>query len=224
MHFVENLKFLLQNRFHPEDGIAGISEIRLNQLISGKMDPTPSELISLVDYFNISIERLLRYNLNLRPGAQSIKLVVFDIDGVLTDGGMYYSESGDEYKKFNSKDGLAIRRLEKEGYITGVISHGINVNLISRRAKLLNIPHVYVGNRPKEDVLREWCRDLQVNPDEVAYIGDDINDLPVMQMAGFTACPSDAVPEVKSKVDVVLGLPGGKGCVREWIDNYILGR
>lgn len=222
MYFKENLNFL--SKHHPDfvKDLAEINAFRMQELRQGDALPIPDELIQISRFFDISVDRLLKVNLSLRKHAENIRLVVFDIDGVLTDGGMYYTESGDEFKKFNSKDGLAIRRLAKEGYLTGVISHGINVNLITRRANLLNIPKVYVGNRPKEEVLLEWCHEIGIQPLDVAYIGDDINDLPVMKIAGFTACPADAVQEVKKKVDVVLGLEGGKGCVREWIDEYIL--
>lgn len=199
---------------------------RLKELLdSGRVDISGSEIISpdlllsVSDICGISIERMIRVDLGKELPIQPLKMVLFDVDGVLTDAGMYYTESGDELKKFNSKDGLAIRRLAAAGIITGIISHGINRKMIQRRAKLLNIPRVYTGDRPKLEVLEEWCSEENISYGEVAYIGDDINDLDIMDKAGFTACPADAVESVKNRVDIVLERNGGDACVREWIER-----
>ena len=151
-----------------------------------------------------------------------IKMLIFDVDGVMTDAGMYYSESGEESKRFNSRDGLAIRNLNKLGWKTGIISHGININLIKRRADLLGISHVYAGNRPKSDVLAEWCNELNLSFSQIAFIGDDINDLPIIRIVGFSACPADALNAVKKEVNMVLSSRGGDGAIREWIDRCFL--
>jgi 3-deoxy-D-manno-octulosonate 8-phosphate phosphatase (KDO 8-P phosphatase) len=180
----------------------------------------PQILLELAASTSYLIDSLFLDDIELKSEISSnIKMIVFDVDGVMTDAGMYYTESGDEMKKFNAKDGLAIRDLAKSGMLTGIISHGINVNLIKRRADLLGIQHVYAGNRPKTDVLAEWCQQLGINFENVAFIGDDINDLPIIRIVGFSACPSDAVNLVKAEVNMVLRNRGGEGVIREWIDT-----
>ena len=150
------------------------------------------------------------------------KFLALDIDGVLTDGGMYYTESGDEFKKFNTKDGMGIKLAIAKGITVGFLSSGKNKNLINNRAKLLGVNYVYVGFDEKLTVLNQWCAKLKINLEEVAYIGDDINDLTIISAVGFSACPADAVEKVKKIVNVVLKKNGGDGCVREFIENYLL--
>jgi YrbI family 3-deoxy-D-manno-octulosonate 8-phosphate phosphatase len=169
------------------------------------------------------VDTLLLEEIELRSTVPTdIKMLIFDVDGVMTDAGMYYSESGEESKRFNSRDGLAIRNLNKLGWKTGIISHGININLIKRRADLLGISHVYAGNRPKTDVLAEWCNELNLSFSQIAFIGDDINDLPIIRVVGFSACPADALNAVKKEVNMVLSSRGGDGAIREWIDRCFL--
>lgn len=151
-----------------------------------------------------------------------IKLLIMDVDGVLTDGGMYYTESGDQFKKYNSKDGMAIMKAQEQGLNIGIISSAFKPQMVLNRAETLSIKYVYAGRDPKLTVLSKWCEELGIGLDEVAMIGDDINDLPVMEACGFSCCPADAVQIVKNEVDVVLNRKGGAGCVRELIDNYLL--
>lgn len=151
-----------------------------------------------------------------------IKLLVLDVDGVMTDGGMYYSENGDQIKKFNTKDGMAIQHLTKNGYQVSIISSGYTTEMIQKRAELLGVQRVYVGRDPKLTVLNQFCEELGIELNQVAIIGDDVNDLPVIKKVGFSAAPSDAMNTVKSNVDVILTKKGGDGCVREFIDAYIL--
>ena len=152
---------------------------------------------------------------------KNIKFLVLDVDGVLTDGGMYYTESGDEFKKFNAKDGLGIRRLTKNGIPVGIISHGHLSKLINKRAELLGIKHVFIGMGVKKlDILTKWCEELKIDLHDVAYIGDDINDLDVLHAVGVSACPDDAVLRVKDVAHHILQCNGGQGCVREFIEMY----
>jgi YrbI family 3-deoxy-D-manno-octulosonate 8-phosphate phosphatase len=151
-----------------------------------------------------------------------IKLLVLDVDGVMTDGGMYYSENGDQIKKFNTKDGMAIQHLTKNGYQVAIISSGYTTEMIQKRAELLGVQRVYVGRDPKLTILNQFCEELGIELNQVAIIGDDVNDLPVIKKVGFSAAPSDAMNTVKSNVDVILSKKGGDGCVREFIDAYIL--
>ncbi len=150
-----------------------------------------------------------------------IKFLVLDIDGVLTDGGMYYSESGDEFKKFNTKDGMGIKSLTKDGFLVAFLSNGKNKNMIESRAALLQVPLVYVGQASKMEILSAWLQEYSLEWEQVAYVGDDVNDLEVMQKVGLSACPSDAVDKIKSVSKVILNRCGGDACVREFIDQFI---
>src|SRR5688500_12097820 len=134
----------------------------------------------------------------------SIRMIIMDVDGVLTDGGMYYSESGDEFKKFNVKDGVGIRHMILSGLVAGIISSGIKSKVIRKRGELLGVKYIYSGMDPKMEVLTGWLKKEKLNWEQVAYIGDDVNDLPVIVKCAFSACPADAVAKVKSAVHLVL--------------------
>ena len=152
-----------------------------------------------------------------------IKLLILDVDGVMTDGGMYFCESGDQFKKFNTKDGMGIIEIQRSNSIQiAIISSAFKGEAVKQRAELLGIERCYVGRDKKIAVLETWMEELGISIDEVAIIGDDVNDLPIITQCGFSACPSDAVAIVKQKVNVVLTSKGGEGCVRELIDNFIL--
>jgi YrbI family 3-deoxy-D-manno-octulosonate 8-phosphate phosphatase len=151
-----------------------------------------------------------------------IKFLVLDVDGVMTDGGMYYTESGDQFKKFNTKDGMAIQLAMKAGLKVAFLSSGSQAMIVRNRAKTLGVEHVYVGPRAKLDVLAEWCREFGLNMEQVAYVGDDINDLEVIAAVGFSACPADAVEAVKKQVNLVLTRNGGHACIREFVDGHLL--
>jgi len=151
---------------------------------------------------------------------ENIKLIVADVDGTLTDGGMYIGDSGEEFKKFNTKDGMGFKILIKQGYKVGVISASHSKKTVLKRAEILGMQYHYVGNENKTLVIEEWMREMKIGYEAVAYIGDDINDLDLIKKAGFTACPADAVEIVKERVDVVLQKKGGEGCFRELVDRY----
>lgn len=150
-----------------------------------------------------------------------IKFLALDVDGVMTDGGMYYTESGEEIKRFDTKDGRGIIELQKSGVQVGLISSGFKSGIIDGRAKTLGIKKVYVGMDAKLDIMQQWCEELNLKLDEVAYIGDDINDRDIIKAVGFTACPADSVPAIKEIVDVVLARNGGQGCIREFIEEHL---
>ncbi len=151
-----------------------------------------------------------------------IKLLVLDVDGVLTDGGMYYSNSGDEFKKFNTKDGMGIKLAIEKGIKVGFLSNGKNDVLINNRAKLLGVEYVYVGSENKLVILNQWMKELNLSYENIAYVGDDVNDLEIMKVVHFSACPDDAVEQVKEIAKYMLDNKGGEGCVREFIDGYVL--
>ena len=184
---------------------------------------TVAQLEHLCVALNCSLENILLYPQFVdRSKMRKIKLLILDVDGVMTDAGMFFTESGDQFKKYNAKDGMAIMALTKADFQVGIISSGFKLEMVKARADLLKIQHVYVGRDPKMMILTDWCAKLGISLEEVAIIGDDINDLEVMQNIGFSVCPADAVPRIKRQVDLVLQTNGGQGCVREFIDNYLL--
>lgn len=185
--------------------------------------PGPDELSKISAYFKISIDTLIHGNLHKisEIDTKNIKLLVLDVDGVLTDAGMYYTEKGDEFKKFNARDGLMIRRLTSKGFQVGILSNGFNENLVKARAELLGIQNVRVGQFKKLDVLTEWCTQMKINFQEVAFIGDDVNDEELMNTVGLAACPIDAMEKIKQASHLILNKKGGDGCVREFLDEYM---
>lgn len=144
------------------------------------------------------------------------------MDGVLTDGGVYITEKGDIAKKFNVKDGVGIRTAIKKGIYVAFISAGKSKKLHNARAKMLGIKFVYSGDEEKLEVVSRWCKKLKISLDEVAHIADDTNDINLLSAVGFSACPNDAVEEVKKIVKVILDKKGGDGCVREFIEKHLL--
>ncbi|MBI4931755.1 MAG: HAD hydrolase family protein [Bacteroidetes bacterium] len=151
-----------------------------------------------------------------------IKFLTLDVDGVLTDGGVYITEKGDIAKKFNVKDGVGIRTAIKKGIYVAFISAGKSKKLHNARAKMLGIKFVYSGDEEKLEVVSRWCKKLKISLDEVAHIADDTNDINLLSAVGFSACPNDAVEEVKKIVKVILDKKGGDGCVREFIEKHLL--
>lgn len=168
----------------------------------------------------IVIEKLLQKKIQKESisNRKKIKMVVSDCDGCLTDGGMYYSEKGDELKKFNTRDGMALSRLRERGIIVGIITGEIR-ELNKRRAKKLNMNFIEDGVKDKAAVLRRICEEYGIMLDEVLYVGDDINDVEVMKIVGVAACPADASSEVKDVADYVAKRCGGNGAVREIIEE-----
>ena len=162
-----------------------------------------------------------------RPGDQSgnilksIRLFATDVDGVLTDAGMYYSESGDEWKKFNTRDGMGIKLLQKAGLITAIVTQE-RTKLVARRAEKLAIPEVHQGAMDKLSVVREMASRYGITLEQVAYIGDDINDVETLKAVGFSAAPADGLPDVLAVVDYVCRNKGGEGAVREVIDMILV--
>lgn len=182
------------------------------------------DLETITEEYEIDLQTLIfspiYENQFLKESLEKIKLLILDVDGVMTDGGMYYTENGDQIKKFNAKDGMAVLNLTTKNFPVGIISSGFYGETIRKRAEILRIDRCYVGREPKLQILQKWCVELGVELSEVAIIGDDINDLEVMKLVGFSACPSDAVQEVKKQVNLILTKKGGEGVVREFIDNY----
>ncbi len=152
----------------------------------------------------------------LSPGRalRGIRLFATDVDGVLTDAGMYYTESGDELKKFNTRDGMGIKLLQRAGLVTALVTQEAT-KLVARRGEKLAIPEVHQGVMDKLPVLREIAERHGVTLADVAYMGDDINDLQALRAVGFSAAPADALPAVRKAVTYVCRAKGGEGAVRE---------
>lgn len=164
----------------------------------------------------ITIEALMKKK-GIRPPERKlsdIKLFLTDCDGCLTDGGMYYSEQGDEMKKFNTKDGMGFQLLREQGLLVGIVT-GEDRALNKRRAEKLKLDIIEQGCSDKVMVIDNLCRKLQLEWKNVLYIGDDRNDLAVMQKTGFSCCPADAIPEVQEAADYVTRAKGGAGVIRE---------
>ncbi len=149
-----------------------------------------------------------------------IELLVFDVDGCLTDGNITCSNSGDEFKNFNVKDGFGILCWQALGKKCAIIT-GKSSKIVEERAKLLKIDHVFQGVGNKAEVLEKLLKELNLEYKNVAAIGDDLNDLKQLKNVGWSFAPNDALLHVKKNVDTVLSLDGGKGCVREMIDMII---
>lgn len=149
-----------------------------------------------------------------------IKMFLTDCDGCLTDGGMYYSENGDELKKFNTRDGMGFSLLRNKGIITGIITSE-NVELNRRRAEKLKLDIIRSGCKDKLSEIKKICEEYHVDLKNVCYIGDDINDLEAIKAVGYGCCPADAIQTVKQSADYVSSVKGGDGVIREVVEKII---
>ena len=157
---------------------------------------------------------------SLAATLKRIRLFATDVDGVLTDAGMYYSESGEELKKFNTRDGMGIKLLQRAGLITAIVTQE-RTKLVAWRGEKLMMPEVHQGVMDKLSLVREMAGRHGLSMDEVAYIGDDINDLATLKAVGFSATPADGMPAVVEAVDYVCVKKGGEGAVREIIEMIL---
>lgn len=157
----------------------------------------------------------------LTEKAKKVKLLLADCDGVLTDGGVYYSQHGEEMKRFNIRDGMGVARLRvlanvEVGIITGELSESVR-----RRAEKLNIDELHLGVKNKVQVVQGIAKRRSVQVEEIAYIGDDTNDVEVMQLVGLSACPADALPFAREVADYACENNGGHGAFREFAELII---
>ena len=146
--------------------------------------------------------------------AANIKLVIFDVDGVLTDSTLFIGDDGQEYKAFNSKDGHGMRMLQDGGVEIAIITGRVS-NVVEHRMRDLGIKRVYQGTREKLPAYEELLKDVQLSHEEVAYVGDDVVDLPVMCKVGLAICVQDAHPLVKRHAHWITERAGGKGAGRD---------
>jgi 3-deoxy-D-manno-octulosonate 8-phosphate phosphatase (KDO 8-P phosphatase) len=149
--------------------------------------------------------------------ARRIKLILLDVDGVMTDGGIYYTVSGAEMKRFNAQDGYGIARAREHGLKFGIIS-GRDTPVVTRRAKDLQIVEVHQGRDDKLAVYQDIKKRLRLHDEECCFMGDDLFDMPLLRVVGLSAAPANARPEVRRAVDFVCRARGGEGAVRELVD------
>lgn len=157
------------------------------------------------------------YNLELKNRACKIKMAVFDVDGVMTDGSITYDENGVEYKTFNAKDGQGIVRITKFGIITAIITARNNAT-VKHRFENLGMSRLFMGQKDKMVALKQLLEEYNLELSQVAYMGDDLPDICVLKEVGLASCPYDAIDEVKELCHFVSSKNGGHGAVRELTD------
>lgn len=169
-------------------------------------------------YFRASKQKVLmnEYEKLLK----NVTTFIFDYDGVMTDGTVYMDSNGDPLRTSNVKDGYALQLASKLGYHLAVISGAVVTN-ITKRLNMLGVNDVYTGIPDKVVKLEEYMEQYGLKPEQIVYVGDDIPDLPVMRKVGVAACPSDAAPEIRQICHFVSERPGGRGCVRDIIEQTL---
>lgn len=150
------------------------------------------------------------------------KLILTDIDGVWTDGGMYYDQTGNEWKKFNTYDSAGVLLAHQKGIPVGIIT-GENTEIVSRRAAKLKVDYLFQGVSDKLSVAKQLCENMGITLEDVAYIGDDIGDIELLKAAGFSAIPSSAPSFMKKYVQHVVEKGGGQGAFREFVELLFAG-
>lgn len=165
----------------------------------------------------IIIEQLLKKKVQPKPDFSKIKMLLSDCDGVMTDGGMYYSENGDELKKFNTRDGMGVQLLRERGILFGIIT-GEESELVKRRAKKLKACECYTGVKDKLAAYEEIKKKYHLDDSEIAYIGDDVNDIPILKKVGLSFSTSDGIVSVASAALYMTKHRGGQGALREVIE------
>ncbi len=150
-----------------------------------------------------------------------IKLFITDIDGVWTDGGMYYDQTGNEWKKFNTSDSAGVLFLKLLDIPTAIIT-GEDTEIVRRRAAKLDIPHLYMGVKDKVAITKALCKKLNISLEQVAYIGDDINDLLLLKQVGLSAAPANAPSYIQKEVNWKIPVKGGDGAFRAFVEKFLL--
>ena len=153
----------------------------------------------------------------MKEKASKIKVLAFDVDGVMTDGSITYDENGVEYKTFNAKDGHGLAKMAKNGFITAIIT-GRNNGTVDRRACDLRVTEVYQGVKNKLPILEAIMQKYELDFSQVAYMGDDEPDICILEKVAIAACPSDAVSKVQDVCNFIARRDGGRGAVRELCD------
>ncbi len=158
---------------------------------------------------------------NFKEDLKRVKAFVFDVDGVFTDNKLYCMADGEQVRAFNAKDGFAVRYAQKMGFPVGIISAGGNNTGAVKRLQYLDIKDLYMGSFEKTEAMNVFCKKHALSPDNVLYMGDDIPDFPVLKMVGIPTCPGDASVEVKHISKYISNVDGGRGCVRDVIEQVL---
>ena len=166
-------------------------------------------------------KRVSRFELSNR--LRDVKLLSLDVDGILTDGGLYFADDGNTFRKFNVKDGLGIKLALKAGIVVVVISAGIQ-DSIRLRMESLGISHIYTSVDDKLEILGNICGELGIDPSQVIHMGDDLNDLPILEAVGCPISVPNAMPDVRDAAIYVTAQKGGEGAVREVCDMLVAAR
>ena len=214
-----------------ENGAIYINKVKNIQenksLLSGKIKPyimskeTQVEIDEMEDIFKI--ENILKKRIVRSMDFSGFKMILTDCDGTLTDGGMYYSKTGEKLKKFNTKDGFGLKRMRDKGFVTGIIT-GEDNDIVRSRAEKLNIDELHMGIGDKLPVVKKLAAKYNISLDEIIYVGDDLNDIDVIKNVGFGCATANANSDVKDAAKYVTSIPGGLGAVREVIDFVLTGR
>jgi YrbI family 3-deoxy-D-manno-octulosonate 8-phosphate phosphatase len=151
---------------------------------------------------------------------KNIKILLTDVDGVLTDGGMYYNSKGDFMKKFHARDGMGVTLLRKKGIPTIIVTKE-KTDIVRKWASKMKIAKIFDGIQNKEKIVDEICKKYKVTASQIGYIGDDVNDIELLKKVGFSATPKDGIIEVRKIVDYICKKNGGEGAFREIADLLI---
>lgn len=159
---------------------------------------------------------------NYKTKLHQIKAFAFDVDGVLTDGTFQCTADGDLLRIYNAKDGFGLRTAINQGFPVAIITGGLSKSISNRLIPVgVKECDLYQNSRNKIPDFEDFCSRYGFKPEEVAFMGDDIPDIPILKVCGLAACPADAVPEVKAVCDYVSAFNGGKGCVRDLIEQVL---
>jgi N-acylneuraminate cytidylyltransferase len=208
--------------------ISSVSEIKKTQnRISGDIgiyqmpEHTYTELDEIEDWI-VAESLMKRFVLQeKKQDISKIKIVLSDVDGVLTDAGMYYTENGDEFKKFCTYDGMGFQLLQQANVKVGILTSE-DMELNRRRAKKLRLDFDFHGIKDKLKIVKDLCKSENISLDEVAYIGDDVNCFELLSNVGVAACPKNAVSKIKFIPNIIqLSKNGGEGVVREFVDKIL---
>ena len=157
---------------------------------------------------------------NFKEGLQAVKAFAFDVDGVLSNPEVYLHPTGEIMRSMNTKDGYALQYAVKRGYPIAIITGG-NTDSVALRFKGLGITDIYLGSTYKTDDYKDFLFKYDLKPEEILYMGDDLPDYEVMKMSGVPCCPADAVEEIKTVAHYISPFKGGKGCVRDVIEQVL---
>ncbi len=161
--------------------------------------------------------------MDLKSKLQKIRMILSDVDGCMTDGSLIFDEQGNEIKAFHARDGLGISIWRRKGGLIGFVTRRCT-SVVRKRAEELKIHELCQGVTNKLEMLDEICKKYELKPEQIAYVGDDLVDLAIMNAVGVSACPADSVPEILAAADYVCKTVGGRGVVREVIEQILKAR